>query len=480
MPFLNSYNEALNTSENLHAFIESDFDEIYDYYSLSNYSELAKNRDDFKALALRAEVISGLNYDKPKNEAFLNLILRTAIRLDDAFVFEQFFRILVNEGLELSKVIEASHVFMTSRAAGDFFDGYNFILERLQEAYITEADDNKEPLAVLVNFYSSFINHFNEFHLQGVKDIRNLLNKTFEEKEYPFADDSFLGEILEVDITFQNNPYNRIKELVDQYLERGQNLTVFQSGLLLEVDTNYSKVVNSKYHTILELLGLNKRLYDKVKSNAIYNSLGRGINILEKEEQLFAYMYAYGKMHIAKLKDAITGIDKDLENINLIDWGCGQAPASKVFLETLGSDKVSSVTLIEPSKLALERASLHLQQDVNTVNTINKDFDSLSNEDLLGIDQEDSVTVHLFSNVIDMEFFKLSHLNSLLKDNFSGENYFIVVSPYINVTRTQRIESFVEEFTGLEEGVLLLSESNKSGTWLGNWSKVIRVFKTEL
>lgn len=480
MSFLNSFNEALNKTDTLSIFIESHFDEIYDYYSASNYSQLAENREDFNSLALRAQIISKLNYDNPKNEAFLNLILRTAIRLDDAFNFDQFSKILFNEGLEQSKIIKASNVFMNSRKASDFFDGYQIVLKTLEEAYVTEVDDNKEPLAVLINFYTSFLLHFNEFNFKGVEEIRNLLLKTYEEKEYSFTDDDFLLEVLNVNTAFEEDPYLTIKALVDKYLERGQDITSYQSGLLLEVDTDYANEVNSKYHTINELLGLNKRLYQKIQSDTIYNSLGRGTNILENQEQLLAYMYAYGKMHIAKLKDAIAGLDAGLKNINLIDWGCGQAPASKVFIETVSADNVNSVTLIEPSKVALERASLHIKQDISVIHTINKDFDSLLNDDFIGINKPNEITVHLFSNVIDMEFFKLNHLNTLLKNNFSGQNYFIVVSPYINMTRTQRIDSFVDGFTNSSKGEVLLSESKRSGSWHLRWSKVIRVFKTEL
>jgi hypothetical protein len=480
MSFLSTYNEALNTVANLQAFIESNFDEIYEYYSLSNHSELSKNRNDFEALTLRLQVINHLDFNKPKNEAYLNLILRTAIRLDESFVFEQFFNVVQNKGLEQSNIIKASAIFMTSRNAGDFFDGYNSVLNILQEAYITEVDDNKEPLAVLVNFYSSFIYHFNEFNGQGVQKIRSFLLNTYKEKRHSFVLDSFFADILDVDLTFKNDPYGIIKKLLDQYLERGQIIAPSQSGFLLEEGTDYSQEVNSKYYSIEELQSLNKRLYMEVKNDNIYNSLGQGTSILEREEQLFGYMYSYGKMHIAKLKDAVAGIDNDLDNINLIDWGCGQAPASKVFLETVGNEKVSKVTLIEPSKLALARAALHISKDINNIRTINKDFNSLSNEDLTGIDNEAGTTVHLFSNVIDMEFFNITHLVSLIKKNFSGKNYFVVASPNINVTRTERIESFVDDFIGLEREGLLLSESHKKGTWISTWTKIIRVFKTEL
>src|SRR5699024_10958277 len=102
-------------------------------------------------------------------------------------------------------------------------------------------------------------------------------------------------------------------------------------------------------------------------------------------------------------KDAFKGINTtDFKKVKLIDWGCGQGIASKMFIDTFGTNKVNSVTLIEPSECALKRASLHVSNDVENIKTINKGFDELEISDLKEKSVPDVVNVHLFSNVIDM------------------------------------------------------------------------------
>ena len=54
---------------------------------------------------------------------------------------------------------------------------------------------------------------------------------------------------------------------------------------------------------------------------------------------------------------------------------------------------------------------------------------------------------HLFSNILDIDEFSLTNLLKLIEFNFSGDNYFICVSPYINDIRTSRLDAFVKYFS---------------------------------
>jgi hypothetical protein len=50
------------------------------------------------------------------------------------------------------------------------------------------------------------------------------------------------------------------------------------------------------------------------------------------------------------------------------------------------------------------------------------------------------------SNVLDMELFSLTNLIKNIQENFNGINYFLISSPYIDVTRTQRLDTFMSHF----------------------------------
>ena len=131
------------------------------------------------------------------------------------------------------------------------------------------------------------------------------------------------------------------------------------------------------------------------------------------------------------------------------------------------------VTLIEPSEQAISRASLHIQNRVQRIRTINKGFNDLVEGDLISKD----TTVHIFSNILDVELFSLSNLISIVDKVFNGVNYFIVSSPYINTSRTARIDSFIHYFQNKYYYDEYLSIDQPKGKWIKNWSRVIRVGK---
>jgi hypothetical protein len=479
MSFLNQYYNALNSKENLELFINTNFNKLYDYYGLLNHLDLVKKRIEFSELSLKANVVEELDYANENHVAYLNLLLKTSVRLGDFFVFQQFFRILQSKGLEESFLIKSASLFMSSNNTNEFINPYDDIIYLLEESFLKESDNKDEPISLLINYYSLFAKHFSEFANDEVKKLRKKINETFKNGTFEFVKDDVISEILAIDTNYSNNPYNKIQSILDEFLGRRRVLSNFELQFLLEEGTSYANIINSRPHAIEDLLRLNRTEYLKIQDDTIYNSLGRGTAILENEPQLLAYMYAFGKMHFAKLKEAVSVLPKEIENYQLIDWGCGQGPASKVFIEEFGSEKMNSLTLVEPSEFALKRASLHLLSDVNSITTICKDFDSLKLNDFDDV-KDNGVYVHLFSNIIDVELFSLSSLIKLVKESFVGENYFVVVSPKINTTRTARINEFIDSIVAGKQHDFLLNEDKSRGSWIGNWSKVLRVFKVDI
>ena len=481
MSFIQSYNSALSNTDSLHQFINTNFDKIYDNYSLSNHENISKNREEFSRLALGINTIRALDFNAKKNEAYVNLVLNTSVRLGDLFVFQQFYRLLVEKNLHQSNLIKASALFMLSRSSHDFMNGFDALLILLEETFKNDTDSNKEPIAILVYFYALFVKYFNEFAQEDVLILKEKIETSYNSKTYGFLDDAIIEEIFAVDLDYRTDPYTNIQNLLDKFLERHQIPSSYVAGFLLEQNTDYALNLNGKNLSISEIQELNKELYMPIQSNEIFYSLGRGTAILESEKQLLAYMYSHGKKHIAKLKDAFKVINTaNFKNVKLIDWGCGQGIASKMFIDTFGTHIVNAVTLIEPSECALRRAALHIHNDVKNIKTINKGFDELSIAD---IKEEEStseiVNVHLFSNVIDMDFFNLSSLIHNIKQSFTGIQYIVLSSPYINVAKTERINLFVSKLL-LNQGIVLLDETKSKGSWINGWSKVLRVFKIEL
>ena len=190
----------------------------------------------------------------------------------------------------------------------------------------------------------------------------------------------------------------------------------------------------------------------------LYEEIERGEKQLETEPELMYYLHAFGKMHKAKLNYAFEHLPEtffEIPEINIIDYGCGQAVATMCYADFLRKQgyeqKIRRVTLIEPSEAALKRAALHVSvffPDAEIV-TINKGFDDLETKDI--VCDEDVPTLHLLSNVLDLECFSLIAFKKLVKKRIGPSNLFVCVGPYFgDKDRGKRLDSFAQSMKGEE------------------------------
>ena len=184
--------------------------------------------------------------------------------------------------------------------------------------------------------------------------------------------------------------------------------------------------------------------------------LNHGTARLENEEQLCCYLAAYGEMHKGKLECAISQFPfKNMDtNYEIIDWGCGQGIASVFMIDQLRRNgqigKLQKVTLVEPSKTALDRAKLNVSlavgEDVyvealnNYLPPVDKSF---TGEYLTGLHVEEQICIHLFSNILDIPEIDLKDL-ALMVGSTGYRHYFVCVGP-LNFGN-ERIDSFLRYF----------------------------------
>ena len=218
------------------------------------------------------------------------------------------------------------------------------------------------------------------------------------------------------------------------------------------------------------ILKLSEQLKDE-----LYEEIERGEKQLEIEPELMYYLYAFGKMHKAKLDYAFEHLPEsffEIPELNIIDYGCGQAMATMCYADFLREhgyeQKIRRVTLIEPSEAALKRAALHVSvffPDAETV-TINKGFDDLESKDI--VCDEDIPTLHLLSNVLDMEYncnnetqfaFNLDVFIQNVKSFLGLSNLFVCVGPYFgkDSDRSKRMDDFANN---LMEGIIYTVDLN--------------------
>lgn len=110
--------------------------------------------------------------------------------------------------------------------------------------------------------------------------------------------------------------------------------------MLIEQTTTYAYKLkyldNPSFDKVRDLA---KRFIDELPKELVddlYNSINRGVDILKTEPEMLVYLYSFGNMHQAKLNKAFENIPEILfeqPEINIIDYGCGQAIGTMCYVD---------------------------------------------------------------------------------------------------------------------------------------------------
>ena len=189
--------------------------------------------------------------------------------------------------------------------------------------------------------------------------------------------------------------------------------------------------------------------------NELYESLNHGVDLLNSDAQMKCYLFSFGRMHQAKVYRALSCINPSTYasgGFDIVDWGCGQGLATVCFFDYLRdrriTNRVHKITLIEPSDAARERAAVHVGAYVGsnvTVSCIGKYLDEVKPGDISG---DSPVTIHFFSNILDIGSIDLKSLAEKVGSNVLGQHYFFCISPMNSGNR--RIDRFYEYFNAPE------------------------------
>ena len=222
---------------------------------------------------------------------------------------------------------------------------------------------------------------------------------------------------------------------------------------MIEYLNRIQSLSNPTFQQIRKISNESLSHYSKNERDTFWQNLNQGVDLLDSHELMCQYIFSYGNMHEAKIQKALSSIQnpKDVFNTDLaiVDWGCGQGLATVCFFDFLKSQGIPNntqkVILIEPSKQALERAKQHIDvylKDETKIQLVHKYLDDVEKED---IETNQSITLHFFSNILDVPQIDLKNLAQLVGKNISGEHYFFCVSPLIE-GRSHRLDAFFNYF----------------------------------
>ncbi|WP_396177646.1 hypothetical protein [Flavobacterium sp.] len=487
MSFLNRLFDASNLLENLEDFIQKNSIEIYDFFISQKNSSIISHRAEIEKYILPKYVIyNQLDYSDSKNRTFLFCLLDVSQRFGLALEFQRVYNIAKQNNISLNSRLNATAKFLIGiNSIDDYENRIPEILSYLSDSFLKEEDNEQKTISTLIHFYTEVFYNFGHQNTERVLEFKKKLLEELQNDEYKFLHTKSVDEVLSYSLDNIDELYLAVHSKLDEILERASQYLAFNiEPHLIEVDSHYTELLATISANFKEIQKLCADLYSVVASNEIFWSLQRGVKVLTEQNQLLAYLNSYGKMHYAKMMSAISPIEQNTlqEELEIYDWGCGQGLASVCFIEYLNNQNinysVNKFTLIEPSEIAIKRASLHLRKFVSDVQivTINKDLDSLENSDFENT--ESKTKIHLLSNILDIELFSMTDLINLIKYSFKGNNFFVCVSPFVDSYKTERINGFVQSFDNNPDFNLISDISERKGEWAGtNWSRVIRVFK---
>lgn len=182
--------------------------------------------------------------------------------------------------------------------------------------------------------------------------------------------------------------------------------------------------------------------------------VNHGVSLLKTDDGLNCYIAAYGESHKRKVFRAIEDLpfSELKESIEVVDWGCGQGLASVCFVEKMREynlfQNIKKITLIEPSTAAINRAELNVslaapgvqisKKQLGLPPTMPLDFDCISD-----IEYKKPITIHLFSNILDIETIDLKKLAKLITTT-GHKHYVLCIGPANR--REDRINAFCRYF----------------------------------
>lgn len=196
------------------------------------------------------------------------------------------------------------------------------------------------------------------------------------------------------------------------------------------------------------------------KKSTPWIGLEHGVKLLTNDDEMAQYLSAYGPMHrekiVAALNTVQTPVDYFTKKMTIVDWGCGQGLATICFfdyLHTLGFPvNIDRVILVEPSTPAINRACDHISKyiDPNLIHPVNKFINDVKPTDFSH--SVETLTIHFFSNILDIASVDLALLAGLIKTTFPGEQLLFCVGPQ-NIGAS-RIADFAHQFDIPEDDLI--------------------------
>lgn len=383
----------------------------------------------------------------------------------------------------VKKRLEATKLYLkVNDLSKDYFDRFEQIASLISSSFSEEESPSK-AIKTFCLFYLAALAQFVRVNNSSLAlKLKNLFID--QQNHFPLLKNTFILDIVS-HISIENYPsnINAIRAKIDTLIPLPSRCHLISETVMME-EGNYAQKLRALSQPSFEKL--REIAFSHIQSigdpDILYEQLLRGEAIIDKSDLLYKYMVSFGTKHKAKLYSAFDVALPHLQrqNVNIVDWGCGQALATTVLMNYLQENRlditIKNICLLEPSMQALSRGLLHVDifktNQVN-VKAINSDFDCFKQDELFF--DKAYTTIHLFSNVLDLEGFMLNNeFFQKVSSTVQNDSIFICVSPSINDKRNTRLDLFYKYFDENFD-TTLLSSRNSDVFGHKRYEKIFRV-----
>lgn len=429
--------EEINDIKSFEASLERHFLTIQDFFNAPYHTQYQQKEYIYQLILRKNSIISKYHFQSVESRSFVLILLDLCERFALHACIPRLMRVIQQNGIIINKRMTAAQTYLFPNPSSNaiLIEKFDEICELLNSAIIEEEDNPSKALVTFLNYYGHIVNNTNIVY---ASEAKSKFCEIVSNNRYDWLNQ--IGDISLLDVSNPSLVYQQIEEKIDQITTRVPYITEQHEIVLIEEDTDYCKVLSRTQNDFLSI-----RQISVNRSNGIL--LGRGIDLLHSESEMFEYLKRFGRMHYAKLLSSFESpFPQNFDSpINIVDWGCGQAIATMTFLEKYSSANVLNITLIEPSEIVLKRAALHCRKFAQAhIKTVCKELDDVVVSDIKC--QNEIPTVHLFSNILDIDDYNMSHLLSVVDHVLTCNNYFVCVSPYIDDIKTARLNTFMNHF----------------------------------
>jgi len=446
--------KSLQTQNDFTAYLESCFIELEEYLlniSNENIQEIKFDIEDLLYDLLDDKLIQKNNSNIIN--AFLLLLAEKFLQTSLIGAITIIIDYLPNSAIKVR--LEASKLYLrVNDISKDYVNRADKILTLLEKSSNIDEYNTKAIKSFLFFFHTALT----QFSRLNDKNLANTFIKSLQQKRssYQFLQDnsisSLFTQIESLDII---NILSEIEAAIETTTYKKTLCDIKNSTITKEI-SNYTQILSKLHTPTFETIRdiAYKNIQSIGDSQELFYKLQRGEAIIDDEKLLFKYLVSFGSKHKSMLYSAYDEIFDKMKNekFDIVDWGCGQGTATMLLLDYAKEKNtvldIKNITLIEPSSLALSRALLHidtLKQKEYQIKPINSDLDCLNSEDLNN--NSNSKTLHLFSNILDLEIFSLDNeFFSKIAHTLKNNALFICVSPNRNDKLNNRLDLFYKHF----------------------------------